>query len=204
MKLLGAESLDILQVKKWTKWEWANNALFVVGGAMCALPLLWYLASGPSVSVITQPYELDGIAQRGDHLDIYFDVSKTRDCPTEVTRLLWRWQDFKGKTVRNIVVLGSTPTSITDMGDNAFILSMPVPANMAPGQWYYSSRSVSHCGFLPSLFPTRVTKTVDVPVTITAVNGNLHGDDAPGGGSLLQFGKTLPAPDSKEHKWALR
>jgi hypothetical protein len=84
--------------------------------------------------IIYSAYELDGVVPLGGHLDLLFDVNRTRDCPSQTSRWLWTWVKRDNKLIRQYRPLSNSNASITDAGSaQKFILSMPIPAGIWPG-----------------------------------------------------------------------
>ncbi len=117
--------------------------------------------------VMHEEHEVDGRAPRNGHLDLYVDMDRNRDCPSETSRWLWTWVDHEGERLKQFYPLVNTSTTISDLGHNQhFILSIPIPPGVWTGQWYYWSKTVEHCSLLPSLFRSPVRETSDIPVRI--------------------------------------
>jgi hypothetical protein len=75
--------------------------------------------------IIYSAYELDGVVQLGGHLDLLFDVDRTRDCPSQTSRWLWTWVKRDNNFVRQYFPLSNSNASITEAGSaQKFILSM--------------------------------------------------------------------------------
>ena len=137
----------------------------LIGGVVGFSLLLWSSRTAPLI--IRSVYELDGVVAQGGHLDIVFDIDRLRDCPSETSRWLWTWVDQDGRRMRQFFPLVSTPTAITDAGlDQHFILSVPLPAGIWPGEWFYISRTIEHCPLLPSLFRPYIHESPDIPIHI--------------------------------------
>lgn len=121
--------------------------------------------------VIHEAHELDATAPRHGHLDLYVDLDRNRDCPSETSRWLWTWVDHNGERIKQYYPLVNTITTLSDIGRNQrFILSLPVPPGIWPGDWFYWSKTTEHCSLLPSLFRSAIRESIDIPVRITGDN----------------------------------
>ena len=150
---------------------WRNNILAGFAGLAlgsllgCAL-ILWTNHLAPVI--VHEAHEIDGTAPRHGHLDFYIDMDRNRDCPSETTRWLWTWVDHNGEQVKQFYPLLNTTTTLSELGRNQhFILSIPVPPGIWPGQWFYWSKTVEHCSVWPSLFRSTIRESSDIPVRIT-------------------------------------
>lgn len=120
-----------------------------------------------SAVIIRDERELDGSTTRNGSLDIYVELDRSRDCPAETSRWLWTWVEHNGERIKQFYPLANSATTITDTGlDQHFILSIPIPPGVWPGEWFYWSKTTEHCSFLPSLFRPQVRESVDIPVRI--------------------------------------
>ncbi|WP_158746094.1 hypothetical protein [Acidisphaera sp. L21] len=119
--------------------------------------------------VIHEAQEVDGVATRNGHIDLYFEFDRTRDCPTDTSRWLWTWVDHNGTRIKQFYPLLNTTTTLTDVGrDQRFILTIPIPPGVWQGQWYYWSKTVDHCSLLAGLFQSRIRESNDIPIQIVA------------------------------------
>ena len=117
--------------------------------------------------VVHEAHEIEGTAPRNGHLDLYIDLDRNRDCPAETSRWLWTWVDHNGERIKQFLPLVNSSTSLSDLGhDQHFILSIPIPPGVWPGQWYYWSKTIEHCSLLPSLFRATIRESSDIPVRI--------------------------------------
>lgn len=150
---------------------WCQNVVVaglsgVLLGGLFGCALIVGSHHGPPV-VIHEEHELDGKAPLRGHIDLYMDLDRLRDCPSETSRWLWTWVDYNGRRVKQFYPLLNTTTTLSDLGhDQSFILSIPIPPGVWPGQWYYWSKTVEHCSLLPGLFRTPVRESSDIPINI--------------------------------------
>ena len=127
--------------------------------------ILWTNRYAPVI--VHEEHELGTSSVRSGHVDIYIDLDRMRDCPAETSRWLWTWVDHQGERTKQFFPLANSPTSLSDPGrDQHLILSLPLPAGVWPGQWFYWAKTVEHCSLVPSLFRSPVRESADVPVTI--------------------------------------
>ncbi len=142
----------------------------IVLGSGFGFTLLVWAEQRPPV-VIHSAYALNEVATRGNHLDILFELDRRRDCPTETSRWLWIWIDHDGTQIKQFFPLTNTTTSVTDAGDDQeFVLSIPLPAGLWEGTWFYWAKTVEHCSFLPALFRSPIRETPDIAVQITGAD----------------------------------
>ena len=155
----------LLRCRTWRHNILAGFAGLALGSLLgCAL-ILW--ANHLAPVVVREVHELDGVAPLKGHLDFYVNLDRNRDCPSETSRWLWTWVDHNGEKIKQFYPLLNTATTLTDFGrDQHFILSIPVPPGIWPGQWFYFSKTVEHCSILPSLFRSAIRESSDVPVRI--------------------------------------
>ncbi len=151
---------------------WRQNLIAGLAGLLigslvgCAL-ILWTNHVTPVV--VHEVHEIDGIAPRNGHLELYVDMDRNRDCPAETSRWLWTWVDHDGERIKQFYPLVNTTTTLSDIGRNQrFILSIPVPPGVWPGEWFYWSKTIEHCSFLPSFFRSVIRESSDIPVRIVS------------------------------------
>ncbi len=117
--------------------------------------------------IIHDEREVDASTVRDGHIDIYVDLDRLRDCPAETSRWLWTWVDYNGIRTKQFFPLASSATTMSDPGrDQHLILSLPLPAGVWAGEWYYWAKTVEHCALVPSLFRSPVRETADIPIRI--------------------------------------
>ena len=131
---------------------------------------VYYLAERPPVRIESMR-ELDGLAVKDGTIDIAFTLTRNRDCEARVDR--WMWQDTgtrdrQGEIVKKWVFLQAGPNPPTPLGvETSYVLSIPLPANVTPGTWYYWARTYDGCQVVPALdHPSRESK--NIPVVVTA------------------------------------
>ena len=140
------------------------------------------LSAGPGV-VITKEEEAEG-PQFSDAstLDLVLHVNRSRACPSQTQRWIWRWADYRGERVQQVMALPSTTNPF--LADSK-VLVLTLPASGVPepetGKWFFRSVTTEQCGFLPTwasgLFGGRMFRSPDVPVNFV---GAPHGGVPPG------------------------
>ena len=143
----------------------AGLAGLLLGSLLGFAMIMWSNRNDPVV--IHEAQEVDGVASRTGHIDLVFGFDRVRDCPSETTRWLWTWTDYHGERIKQFYPLLSTTATMTDIGRNQhFILTIPVPPGVWPGQWFYWSKTIEHCTLFPSLFQARIRESSDIPIQI--------------------------------------
>lgn len=149
----------------YNRWNLISWALAVFVGASSVMLLMTWESRVPPVSVQSVS-EYDGVALRGGMLEIHVKLRRSRYCPADIQRMLWRWVDTDHGRLREIVPLSNTSAVAIENGFDDYILAMPLPGSIASGQWYFSTYHHDRCGLLDWLFPERVQRTIDVPVHV--------------------------------------
>lgn len=134
-------------------------------GAGASAMLLDFLDKRPA-TIVKALFDANSVTFRDGRIQLYFDVTKVRDCPTTTTRWLWTWVDYNGKEMRLFMPLGVSFAGVTDVGNDRYLLSLNVPKGVWDGTWYYYARDVVQCGGLLSLLRNQVTETQPIPITI--------------------------------------
>lgn len=117
--------------------------------------------------VLANVHEVDGVAVRGQWLDLDFTFTREQECEARVERWLWRWSNVGTEPVKHWVQLDATGANPpTGLGRVHYLLAIAVPASVTPGQWYYRSRTVDTCGLRSQLFGRNLRETGDIAVTI--------------------------------------
>lgn len=114
--------------------------------------------------------EVDGVAVRGRRLDLLIRLDRAHDCVNVTTRFLWTWTEVDGQRVQMFVSLGSATMGVLPLAgkNKRFVLSVPLPSDLAEGDWFYRSRAVDTCPGLFQLPVPVVRETPDIPVRIVA------------------------------------
>ncbi len=154
-------------------WAWVRRSgLYLAGGVAIAI-LFVNLNAGPGVTVLDEA-EAEGpqFTDPGT-LNLVSHVRRSRVCPSQTQRWVWRWVDYRGGRAQQLV-----PLTGTDMpflaADGPVILS--IPADRIPdaqhGAWFFRSVTAEQCSFLPGwlsgLFGPRVFRSPDLPVVFPA------------------------------------
>ena len=115
--------------------------------------------------------EVDGVVAHGGSLDLIFDLTRYRVCNGgRADRWVWQWSgltDKFGRQMRRYVSLpertNPPPTKFAE--EDVYILSLPMPANVTPGHWFYWSRQHDGCWPLPFFQPPD-RESVNVPFDV--------------------------------------
>ena len=154
------------QYRFWRQNLAAGCAGLFVGSLIGCGLILWNNHVTPVV--VHETHEIEASTPRNGHLDLYIELDRNRDCPAETSRWLWTWVEHNGERIKQFYPLVNTTTTLSDVGhDQRFILSVPIPQGVWPGQWFYWSKTVEHCSILPSLFTSNVRESSDIPVRIS-------------------------------------
>ncbi len=131
--------------------------------------ITWGNRSAPVI--VHDEHEIGSHAVVNGHIDLYFNLDRTRDCPAETSHWLWTWVANGEDRVKLFYPLTNNATTLTDVGKGQkFILSIPVPRGIWPGQWFYWSKSIEHCSLLQGLFRSAVRESRDIPIRIVTEN----------------------------------
>lgn len=138
-------------------------------GTVFGLGILIVERTGQGV-VLTELRETDGLIVQGGRLNILVGTDKTRDCPTTTARFLWRWVPDPGREGQHVkmhIPLLSPPLSLSPVGSERSILSLPLPSDIQPGDgWYYASKSIRDCSFLPAFMGIAISQSPNVPLRV--------------------------------------
>jgi hypothetical protein len=146
---------------------------FLLCGPIFFGTMLW-MGSQPAV-VVTDLSEEDGVAIRGGMLDLHGVVQRSRICPVRVER--WLWQPVldadgtpqlgrDGKPRTRWVGLDHDASPPLPVGQEDYIVEIPVPPQVEPGLWYYRGRAQEQCSWLARVAGLKLRDTHDVPVRI--------------------------------------
>lgn len=135
-------------------------------GSFCGCALIvWGHQYDPVI--IREERMIDGQARPNGHIDLYVELDRLRDCPSETSRWLWTWVERDGQRTKRFYPLLSTTTTLSNIGhDQHFILSIPVPGGVTPGDWFYWSKTAETCLFPLNLLHNAIQESSDIPVQI--------------------------------------
>jgi hypothetical protein len=169
--------------------------VLIAGGAGVGVTFMAIdILSRRPATVINAAFDANTITYRDGRLQLYFDVTKSRDCATTTTRWLWTWVTYRGEKVRLFMPLGVSLTGVTDLGAEHYMLSLEVPNGVWDGTWWYYERSTIKCGGLLSWLRDEVSETPPIPIEIKGTKGALP----PG------VKKVVPTPPSDKNVPAWR
>ena len=160
-------NVAVIHRRVWRQTVFAGlTGLFIGSLFGCALIIS---TNRNSPVVVHEERGLNAIAVRNGHLDLYIDLDRVRDCPSETSRWLWTWTERDGERIKQFYPLINTTTTLSDIGrDQHFILSIPVPPGIWAGDWFYLSKTFEHCSMLPHFFRNPVRESSSIPVRITS------------------------------------
>ena len=140
--------------------------LSVAVGWFGAFFVLNVIGLSPSVRFLDAPYEIDGLVTPGSTIDIVYHSTRERDCAGSTSREIWRWTDHNGERVRQIRLLASSVAPVTEIGTESFILSISVPPDIEPGEWFYRAKTTETCWLWPRLAGFHSGRTADLPIRV--------------------------------------
>lgn len=124
------------------------------------------VASGPPIRLLdVRPTESGPGVHPGDRLELILTVQQGDARPIVVDRELWRWTSVAGVKVKEHMPL-QAGAAVLDQETRLYVLSLGVPPNTQPGQWYYKSRAYYACPFIGPAFACWKVMSADVPVTV--------------------------------------
>ena len=142
----------------------------LLGSASGYALILWSNRNAPVI--VHDEHSVGAATLRSGHIDIFIDLDRMRDCPAETSRWLWTWVTHEGRQIKQFYPLASSATSLSDPGrDQRLILSLPIPAGVQPGRWFFWSKTIEHCSLFPSLFRSPIRESADIPISIVADPG---------------------------------
>jgi len=139
--------------------------LFLGVGVGIGVIALDFLDRRPA-TIVKAAFNADDVTYRDGRMQLYFDVTKLRECPSTTTRWLWTWVDYKGEELRLFMPLGVSFAGVTDVGEDRYLMSIEVPRGVWDGTWYYLARDVTQCGGMLSLLRNQVTETPSIEIKI--------------------------------------
>ncbi len=117
--------------------------------------------------VVHQIREVSDKVGRKGHIELFVELDRKQNCPSVTSQWLWTWIDFHGERIKQFYPLASDATGPSDPGhDQKYVLSIPVPPDIWPGEWFYWSKTVENCPFLPSLFRPSTRESGNLPIRI--------------------------------------
>ena len=142
MTLIGT----LLRSRGWRQNLVAGLAGLLIGSIFACVLILWN--GPPSTVIMREERALEETARSNGHLDLYMNLDRVHDCPSETSRWLWTWVEHDGQQIKQFYPLINTTTTLSELGrSQEFILSIPIPPGVWPGEWHYWSKTVEHCPF---------------------------------------------------------
>ena len=140
----------------------------LVGQAVGALMVLAFVPRNPII--VGNVREVDGVVVRGQWLELEFSLVRNQDCGAKVERWLWHWAAPDEKYWVQLNTAGANPP--TKIGEQAkYILAIPVPSAVTPGDWFYWSRTIDYCGLRSTIFGENVRESANIPVRVVNPDG---------------------------------
>ena len=135
----------------------------IVGLGVGALMVLVLVPRNPIV--IGNVREVDGVVVRGQWLELEFNLTRNQQCGARVERWLWHWVEPGIKHWVQLDTSGANPP--TKIGEAvSYILAIPVPAAVTPGDWFYWSRTYDYCGLRSAVFGENIRESANIPVRV--------------------------------------
>ena len=132
----------------------------LMGGALMVLVMV-----PRNPIIIGNVHEVDGVVVRGQWLELEFNLTRNQDCGAKVERWLWRWAEPELKQWVQLDTAGTNPP--TKIGEKSrYILAVPVPSAVTPGEWFYWSRTFDYCGLRSVIFGENVRESANIPVRV--------------------------------------
>ncbi len=137
--------------------SWAFVAALVTGGlilgAAIAATILTVAERSPALKILAQA-DAGQVAQNDGRILIYARIDRVRSCKAEVTHWLFTLIDHDGERVRAYVPISEDgPVPLRDIGQASYVLSVPLPPGLWPGEWYWLESRAERCGALGWMFP---------------------------------------------------
>jgi hypothetical protein len=155
-------------LRVWRQTIVAGLTGLLVGSLSGCVLIVWSHRYPPVI--MHQERSVEEAAVLNGHLDLYVDLDRVRDCPSETSRWLWTWVDYNGQRLKQFYPLFNTSAAISTLGrDQRFIISIPLPPGLWAGDWYYWSKTVERCPFPSSLFRNPILESSDIPIHILSV-----------------------------------
>lgn len=135
----------------------------IVGQGVGAFMVLAFIPRNPIV--VGNVREVDGVVVRGQWIELEFSLTRNQQCGAKVERWLWHWSEPGVKHWVQLDASGANPP--TKVGElSKYILAVPVPSAVTPGEWFYWSRTLDYCGLRSAIFGENVRESMDIPLTI--------------------------------------
>lgn len=155
----------VARAKGWLFLSYIALGSILIGVGLGVLTDIAYRAIRPPGQVIMTT-EDDGVAFVGGDLVELFHTKKSRSCTNVVARWLVQ-PDGKvlGHSGDMYWPLSTSPSPPTRVGQDYYGIHVQLPNNLAPGRYYYVSRTTHQCG-LGDFFNPPATQTPPVPVRV--------------------------------------
>ena len=149
----------------WRQTVLAGVSGLMLGSIIGCLLIVWSHQGAPVI--VHEEHEIDGTALRNGHIDLYVELDRVRDCPSDTSRWLWTWTEKDGQRIKQFYPMVHSTTAPSDLGDaQHFIIRIPVPSGVWAGNWFYFSKTFEHCSLLSGLFRNPTRESGNIPVRI--------------------------------------
>jgi hypothetical protein len=124
---------------------WAIIIGAVGGGLVMSAILIFVLNTPPTI--LLDMHEADGVAMRGQSLDLIVTRNQEQNCLTTVSRWLWRTDptDPNGQRMEWRPLDAAPFNPPIGLGLKTYRLSIPLPADIEPGPWHYLGIAFDSC-----------------------------------------------------------
>lgn len=123
-----------------------------------------YFTSTPSV-VITEMHEDDSVAIENGTVNIVVHIHRIGYCPTETQRYMWRPIYVHGVLASQFVPLVSTVAPLISPTE-IVVLSLALPPQVTPGDWFYQSLSIERCSIMPPGMGPRMFRSPNLAIRV--------------------------------------
>jgi hypothetical protein len=151
---------------------WGVLPLCVGAAGMFSYVTFFNLISMP-LQQVTSIQEADGIAYVGGKIQLIVTLVPGRLCPSRTDRVLWRSIDDPSNPDYKIPEIHKLESGsiVVPLGARRFIVSIDIPDDIEPGDWWYVSRTSYECPWWDNLNSamagrTNPTQSPNIPMFI--------------------------------------
>ena len=156
------------QMVGWGVKHWIAGLIGLVFGALSGLSILYYVSTQPPV-IVDSVETADDLIQHGadDTISFVVKIDRAKSCPVQVSRFLWRWVDYEGRQVKEFRGIDNPPLNpMPGRGIQDYMITLRVPDDLPPGQWFERTVTLTQCPVVGSLFSDPPHVSPDRPITI--------------------------------------
>lgn len=113
--------------------------------------------------------EKDGVAIAGTSIETHYRFVRNAQCNTISQTWLWKWtNEGTGAKRQYFIPLATTFVTLSDVSPlvQDFVVAVPLPATVTPGQWFIHSKGLDYCHLLAWLWGPTIRVNQDIPVTV--------------------------------------